>query len=52
MGKGSKRRTGENTTQITSNWDEINWGRLKDTKNEESGKKKNERNNDNTTDRD
>ena len=42
MGKGSKRRTGENTTDIVSNWDEIDWG-LKDTKDKEADKKKDDR---------
>jgi len=42
MGKGSKRRTGENIGDIVSNWDDIDW-RLKDTKNEEDDKKKDDR---------
>ena len=42
MGKGSKRRTGENTKNIVSNWDEIDWGHIKFTKDGED-KKKNER---------
>ena len=25
MGKGSKRRKGENTNSIVTNWDEIDW---------------------------
>ena len=43
MGKGSKRRTGENARRIISNWDEIDWGYIKFTKDEEKDKKKNER---------
>ena len=39
MGKGSKRRTGENIGDIVSNWDDIDW-RLKDTKDD---KKKDDR---------
>ena len=42
MGKGSKRRTGENTGNIVSNWDDIDW-RLKDNKDEEADKKKDDR---------
>ena len=43
MGKGSKRRRGENSRRIISNWDEIDWGYIKFTKDEEDDKKKNER---------
>ncbi len=43
MGKGSKRRNEENTRRIISNWDEIDWGYIKFTKDEEADKKKNER---------
>ena len=43
MGKGSKRRRGENSRRIISNWDEIDWGYIKFTKDEEEDKKKNER---------
>jgi hypothetical protein len=46
MGKGSKRRTGENTAKIVSNWDNINW---KDSK--KLDKKKNERKRINNDDR-
>ena len=54
MGKGSKRRKGENTRNIVSNWDEIDWGYIKFTKDEEEDKKKDERKiiNDNDRDRD
>ena len=38
MGKGSKRRTGENTENITSNWDEIDWGHIKSPKDEKNKK--------------
>ena len=53
MGKGSKRRKGESTRNIVSNWDEIDWGYIKFTKDEED-KKKDERKriNDNDRDRD
>ena len=53
MGKGSKRRKGENTRDIVSNWDEIDWEYIKFTKDEED-KKKDERKriNDNDRDRD
>jgi len=42
MGKGSKRRKGEDTKNIVSNWDDIDW-RLKDNKDEEADKKKDDR---------
>ena len=51
MGKGSKRRTGENTRNIVCNWDEIDWGYIKFTKDEEADKKKNERKRINDNDR-
>jgi hypothetical protein len=51
MGKGSKRRNGENTRKIVSNWDEIDWGYIKFTKDEESDKKKNDRKRINNDDR-
>ena len=43
MGKGSKRRKGESTRNIVSNWDEIDWGYIKFTKDEEADKKKDDR---------
>ena len=43
MGKGSKRRKGESTRRIVSNWDEIDWGYIKFTKDEEADKKKDDR---------
>ena len=43
MGKGSKRRDGENTRNIVSNWNEIDWGYIKFTKDKEEDKKKDER---------
>ncbi len=43
MGKGSKRRSGENTRRIISNWDEIDWGYIKSNKDGECDKKKNDR---------
>jgi hypothetical protein len=43
MGKGSKRRKGEAIGNIVSNWDEIDWGYIKVTKDEEADKEKNER---------
>ena len=43
MGKGSNRRKGESTRRIVSNWDEIDWGYIKFTKDEEAEKEKNER---------
>ena len=42
MGKGSKRRTGENIGDIVSNWDDIDW-RLKDTKDKKTDKKRDDR---------
>ena len=58
MGKGSKRRTGEDTNSIVTNWDEIDWDHtlkaadqyLKSTK-EEADKKKNDRKRINDNDR-
>ena len=47
MGKGSKRRTGESTKSITSNWDEISWA---DTEDKRTNKKKNDRKGINDTD--
>ena len=29
MGKGSKRRKGEDTSKLNNNWDEINWSKPK-----------------------
>ena len=43
MGKGSKRRRREDIETIVSNWDEIDWGYIKFTKDEEAEKEKNER---------
>jgi hypothetical protein len=46
MGKGSKRRRREDIGQIVSNWDEIDWGYIKFTKDEEdeeADKKKDDR---------
>ena len=43
MGKGSKRRRREDIGEIVSNWDEIDWGYIKFTKDEEAEKEKNER---------
>lgn len=43
MGKGSKRRRREDISKIVSNWDEIDWGYIMFTKDEEADKKKNER---------
>tara|TARA_R110000765_G_scaffold97619_2_gene183593 strand:- start:62 stop:226 length:165 start_codon:yes stop_codon:yes gene_type:complete len=43
MGKGSKRRTGEDIKNIVSNWDEINWGCIKQTQDEETNKNKDDR---------
>ena len=43
MGKGSKRRNKENTRKIVSNWDEIDWGYIMFTKDEQAEKEKNER---------
>ena len=43
MGKGSKRRRRENIGEIVSNWDEIDWGYIKFTKDEEADKKKDDR---------
>jgi hypothetical protein len=51
MGKGSKRRGGEDTRKIIDNWDEIDWGYIKFTKDEEEDKKKNERKRINNNDR-
>ena len=43
MGKGSKRRHREDISKIVSNWDEIDWGYIKFTKDEEADKKKDDR---------
>ena len=43
MGKGSKRRRREDIGTIVSNWDEIDWGYIKFTKDEEADKKKDDR---------
>ena len=43
MGKGSKRRTGEDIKNIVSNWEEINWGSTKPTEDEETNKNKDDR---------
>ena len=43
MGKGSKRRRREDIGKITSNWDEIDWGYIMFTKDEEADKKKDAR---------
>ena len=43
MGKGSKRRHREDISKIVSNWDEIDWGYIKFTKDEEADKKKDAR---------
>ena len=43
MGKGSKRRTGEDIKNIVSNWDEINWGSTEPTEAEETNKNKDDR---------
>ncbi len=40
MGKGSKRRNKEDTRKIISNWDEIDWGYIKFTKDEERDERK------------
>jgi len=50
MGKGSKRRRREDIGKIVSNWDEIDWGYIMFTKDEEADKKKNERKRINNTD--
>ena len=49
MGKGSKRRTGEDTGKIVSNWDKITWG---DNKKIDKEKNERERINDNVYRRD
>jgi len=43
MGKGSKRRRREDIGKIVSNWDEIDWGYIMFTKDEEADKKKDDR---------
>ena len=43
MGKGSRRRRKEDIGTIVSNWDEIDWGYIMSTKDEQAEKEKNER---------
>ena len=51
MGKGSKRRRREDIGTIVSNWDEIDWGYIKFTKDEEADKKTDDRKRINDNDR-